>query len=206
MTRSEKIEGYVKRQHVAMIVFLALGIGFLSGVVFNSFQSDSNTGAGPGGSGQQSALLPVAGKGQMDRVQALENETAQHPQNVEAWIQLGNIYYDTNRIKKAIVAYQEALGLDGQNPHVWTDLGVMYRRNGEPQKAIEAFDRAATIDPLHETCRLNKGIILLHDLNDPEAAAQAWEELLEVNPLATTPNGQPVAELVKSLKSVESNS
>ena len=68
-----------------------------------------------------------------------------------------------------------------------------------------AFDRAATIDPLHEICRLNKGIILLHDLNDPEAAAQAWEELLEVNPLATAPGGQPVAELVKSLKSVESN-
>jgi len=141
---SEKIEGYVKRQHVAIIVFLALGIGLVSGVAFNSFQTGSDTGAGPGISGQQSVTLPPAGKGQVDRIQALEKETAQHPQNVEAWIQLGNTYFDTNRSKKAIMAYQKALELGSKNPNVWTDLGVMFRRNGEPLKALEAFDRAAT--------------------------------------------------------------
>lgn len=204
MTGSKRIEGYVKKQNAMIVVFLALIIGFLSGVAYNAFQSGSKRRTDPGLPGQPSTPFPPSGKGQLDRVQALEKETTQHPQNVEAWIQLGNVYFDTNRIKKAIEAYQKALELDSQNPNVWTDLGVMYRRNGEPQKAIEAFDRAATIDPLHEICRLNKGIVLLHDLNDPEAAAQAWKELLEVNPLATAPGGQPVAELVKSLKPVQS--
>jgi cytochrome c-type biogenesis protein CcmH/NrfG len=203
MRNPKKNEGYVKKQNMIIIVVLALVIGFVSGVAYTSFQSVADKRADLGVSGQQSVPLPPPGKGQTDRIQALEKETAQHPQNVEAWIQLGNTYFDTNRSKKAIMAYQKALELGSKNPNVWTDLGVMFRRNGEPLKALEAFDRAATIDPLHEICRLNKGIVLLHDLNDPEAAAQAWEELLEVNPLATAPGGQPVAELVKSLKSAE---
>ena len=171
MTGPKRIEGYIKTQNMIIIVVLALMIGFISGVAYTSFQNGVDKRADPGVSGQQSAPLPPPGRGQTDRIQALEKETAQHPQNVEAWIQLGNTYFDTNRIKKAIVAYQKALELDSKNPNVWTDLGVMFRRNGEPRKALEAFDRAATIDPLHEICRLNKGIVLLHDLNDPEAAA-----------------------------------
>jgi tetratricopeptide (TPR) repeat protein len=90
--------------------------------------------------------------------------------------------------------------LNPNNADVTTDLGVMYRRTGQPQKAIEAFDKAAKIDPGHETALFNKGIVLMHDLNDLERAVKAWEELVKRNPAATSPTGQPVKNLVEKLK------
>jgi tetratricopeptide (TPR) repeat protein len=76
----------------------------------------------------------------------------------------------------------------------------MYRRAGKPEEAIKAFDRAIAIDPKHEVSRFNKGIVLLHDLNDRGGAIEAWEKLLEINPAATAPNGQPLRELVNRFK------
>jgi cytochrome c-type biogenesis protein CcmH/NrfG len=131
---------------------------------------------------------------------ALEKEAAAHPDNADIWIQLGNTYFDGNDPDRAAAAYEKALALTPDNPDVWTDLGVMYRRKGQPQKAVEAFDRAIKIDSRHQTARFNKGVVLLHDLQDMPAAIQAWEELVRINPVATTPNGQSVDELVQQMK------
>jgi tetratricopeptide (TPR) repeat protein len=76
----------------------------------------------------------------------------------------------------------------------------MYRRTGNPEKAVEAFDKAVSTDADHEIARFNKGIVLLHDRNDPAGAIQAWKELLEVNPEAVAPNGQRVAELLQQFE------
>jgi cytochrome c-type biogenesis protein CcmH/NrfG len=133
-------------------------------------------------------------------IAALEKETRANPQNVEAWIELGNSYFDTNQYEKAINAYQKSLELKPDNANVWTDMGVMYRRSGKPQEAIQAFERAIEIDPKHEISRMNKGIVLLHDLKDTQGAITAWEGLLEVNPIAMAPNGQSVDQMVVQLK------
>ena len=130
----------------------------------------------------------------------MTRETAQNPKNVAAWVQLGNLYFDTNQFEKAIWAYNKSLELDAGNANVWTDLGVMYRRSGQPREAIRAFDAAIRADPRHEVSRFNKGIVLMHDLNDPEGAVQAWEELLKINPFAMGPGGKSVDELVTAYK------
>jgi cytochrome c-type biogenesis protein CcmH/NrfG len=133
-------------------------------------------------------------------IAALEKETRQNPINLKAWIELGNYYFDASQHEKAIAAYRRALDIDPGNANVWTDIGVMYRRSGNPQEAVRAFDKAIEVDPKHETSRLNKGIVLLHDLNDPAGAIEAWEGLLEVNPIAMAPTGQSVDEMVQQLK------
>ena len=76
----------------------------------------------------------------------------------------------------------------------------MYRRAGQPKEAIEAFEKAARIDPKHEIARFNKGIVLLHDLNDREGALKTWEQLVDINPAAMTPGGKPLAEMIKALR------
>jgi cytochrome c-type biogenesis protein CcmH/NrfG len=123
-----------------------------------------------------------------------------HPENEEAWIQLGNLYFDNHKLDKAIRAYKKSLELNPNNANVMTDMGVMYRRNGQPLKAIEAFDKTITIDARHEIARFNKGIVSMHDLKDHKSAIQVWEELVSVNPLAKTPNGQLVQVMIERLK------
>ena len=76
----------------------------------------------------------------------------------------------------------------------------MLRKDGRPQDAVQAFDRAIAINPKHEISRLNKGIVLLHDLQDGPGALRAWEGLLEVNPMAMAPGGMSVDQMVQGLK------
>jgi cytochrome c-type biogenesis protein CcmH/NrfG len=180
---------------VATICFLA---GFMAGIIVSVVKTTTS---------MPQASLPSAPAPQQaipaDRsreLEALTKETAQNPDNVVAWIDLGNLYFDTNQPQKAIWAYEKSLDLQPNNANVWTDLGVMYRRAGQPQEAIKAFDEAIRIDAKHEPSRFNKGIVLLHDLNNSQGALEAWENLLKINPFAVAPNGQTVDELVTQFK------
>ena len=98
------------------------------------------------------------------------------------------------------MAYNKALELNPGNPDVLTDLGVMYRRKDQPLEAIKAFDKAIKIDPRHEASRFNKGVVLLHDLNDSEGAVRAWEGLVEVNPFARAHGNELILELIEKIK------
>jgi len=130
----------------------------------------------------------------------MEAKTNANPEDAAAWVELGNVYFDSSRPEDAIRAYRKALNLNPDNANAWTDLGVMYRRSGKPREAIKAFDRAAAVDPRHEVSRMNKGIVLLHDLQDIDGAIAAWEELLAINPIAMAPTGRSVDEMIQQLK------
>jgi len=191
----------VKKNTMLMVAFIALGVGFLGGVVFSAFKTGSGVSPGVPASTpapQQPATQEQSiTQDQAKRMLALEREVSTNPDNADTWTQLGNLYFDTNNYESAIKAYKKSLALSPNNANVQTDLGVMYRRNGQPQEAINAFDKAIEIDPKHEVSRFNKGIVLLHDLNDQKGAIEAWEALVKMNPAAMTPGGQPLSELLK---------
>ena len=131
----------------------------------------------------------------------LEEEVKNNPDNHQAWIQLGHLYFDSNQPVKAIEAYEKSLSLAPGNPDLWTDLGIMYRRAENPQKAIECFEKATSLNPNHEQSRFNKGIVLLYDIGDTEKAIVSFEELLAINPEAQSSNGGRIADFVEHLKS-----
>jgi cytochrome c-type biogenesis protein CcmH/NrfG len=186
---------YVRKETFLMVTLLALAVGFFGGVVFAVFKSDSRA------TGQRLPAQSVApAASEFDRIAAFERETQANPADANAWTQLGNAYFDSNQFEKSISAYKKSLELNPDNANVWTDMGVMYRRSGKPDEAIKAFDQAIAVDPKHEVSRLNKGIVLLHDLKDINGAVQAWEGLLEVNPIAMAPNGISIDEMVVQLK------
>jgi len=207
MAKKEASEtGMMKNSTALLISLIALGVGFLGGVALSAYKSGSGVAVpGPVSSPQQqtSQKQPITEE-QAKQILALEKETASNPENAEAWIQLGNLYFDTDNYPSAIRSYEKSLALKPDNANVLTDLGVMYRRSGQPKKAVEAFDKAIQIDPAHEVSRFNKGIVLLHDLNDKEGALHTWEELVKMNPAATTPGGQPLKELIKRFKETSS--
>jgi cytochrome c-type biogenesis protein CcmH/NrfG len=184
---------YVRKETLLLVSLLTLAVGFFGGVMFGIYKSDTSAPV-------SSSPAPAAVAGGGSRAAALEKETTDNPQNVQAWIELGNSYFDSDQYEKAIRAYARALELKPDNANVLTDMGVMYRRAGKPQEAINTFNRAIAVDPKHEVSRFNKGIVLLHDLKDTPAAIKAWEELLEVNPVAMTPSGQSVDQMITQMK------
>ena len=188
----EQFAGYVKKEKVYILISVALLIGFLSGVVLAVYKS-------PGGNGGQPATVTQEQNGGHD-LAAVESQVTATPNDPDAWIHLGNAYYDADQPAKAIKAYTKAMELSPGNPDVLTDLGVMYRRNGQPDQALLFFDQAIQATSSHELARLNKGIVLLYDKQDQAGAFQAWEELLAINPMAQVPSGQLLKEFMGELQ------
>ena len=183
-----------------VVALVAIIVGFLGGVVFSAYTSGVGlNGSAPGPSDQTAQKQDISNK-LAQEINDLEKEISLHPENIEALIRLGNLYFDTEQPGKAIMAYNNALELNPGNPDVLTDLGVMYRRKGQPLEAIKVFDKAIKIDPRHEASRFNKGVVLLHDLNDSEGAIRAWEELVEVNPFARANGDELVLKLIEKIK------
>ncbi|GAB4228987.1 MAG: hypothetical protein OHK0028_02910 [Deltaproteobacteria bacterium] len=126
-----------------------------------------------------------AGEGESIRLNALaevENYKEilrKDPNNLQALIGIGNLYFDTKQDLLAIEHYRKALSLDPANPNVRTDMAVCYRRSGNPDQAIEELKKAISTNPRHAQSRYNLGVILIHDKNDVEGGIKAWEALLE---------------------------
>jgi cytochrome c-type biogenesis protein CcmH/NrfG len=152
---------------------------------------------------QNQGTDPMALAEDSQMIETLEKVVAKDPKNQQTWLQLGNLYFDTNKYENAIAAYNKYLQFDPNNADVITDMGIMYRKSGRPVDAVKAFDRAIEKNPRHETARFNKGIVLFHDLKDTQSAIKAWQELVQVNPDAKAPDGQSVDELLKSLKQIK---
>ncbi|MDY7001107.1 MAG: tetratricopeptide repeat protein [Thermodesulfobacteriota bacterium] len=224
MAKKQAVQsGLVSKNVLAVAVVIAFVLGaYVGGTGMSLYLSESNTPKAaqgpsmspvpPQGMGAPQGMppqgMPPQGMGQPQggssehgvMTAALEEEVSLHPENVRAWTQLGNAYYDSNMFEKAIRAYKRSLELNPADANVWTDLGVMYRRSGQPQKAVEAFESAILNDGKHEIAWFNKGLVLMHDMEDAQAAVRTWEKLAEINPNAKTPNGQPLKELIEKLK------
>ncbi len=193
--------GMVQKQTLYMAILVSITFGFMVGAMYTSFKLAGDAPvvrqqAAPNKNVNSQEMSAEIGS----RILKLEQFLKENPDNVDSWIQLGNLFFDTNRFGDAIEAYQKSLALKPGNPGVLTDMGVMYRRNKNPKKAIETFDLAIAARPAFETARFNKGVVLMHDMNDIAGGIRAWEELVEVNPMAKAPNGELVNFLVERMK------
>lgn len=193
----------VKKQTLIGAIVVSLIIGFIGGAVFSSMKLGENApvqAKKPGMPAPANQQDNAAADEIASQIFQLENYLKDNTNDHKAWAQLGNMFFDSNQYVNSIDAYKKSLELNPDQIGVITDMGVMYRRNKQPQKAIEAFDKAIVLDPKFETARFNKGIVLLHDLNDVEGGIKAWEELVKANPLAMAPNGESVDAIIQRMK------
>ncbi len=148
-------------------------IGFIAG------QKSSGPSA-PVASGSPVGPAPTVNLQQ--KITELKNIVAADPANFQAWVALGNEYFDSNKFMDAIEAYDKALAIQPNSPDVLTDQGVMFKRLGWFDRAIGNFNKANEIDPTHATSVYNLGVVYRYDLQDFPKAQEAWTRFLEINP------------------------
>jgi len=185
----------LKKETVLGMV-VALLVGVLGGYLIFSISTQKENPA-------VSGALPVGGGSPTDyqsRIAEAEKIVAKEPRNVQAWIQLGNDYYDTEQPQKAISAYSKALELNPTNTSVLTDQGVMFRRVGWYDKAIANFEKAQSIDPTHLQSLYNLGVVYAEDLKQPDKAIQAWTRYLALDSIS--PTAQQIKRMVDELKAM----
>jgi len=219
MKKVEQVEvEYVRKTTTMLIAVICLAAGFAVGVLYTNLDSDKNkkaTVVNSLPSRQTRQQVPLVNTSQqmtttqqinnMALIEQLEKIVSADPGNTDALAQLGHAYFDTNQYTRAIEAYKKYLDLKPDDADIWTDMGVMHRRRGEPVEALRAFDKAIEVDPGHQQARFNKGVVLLNDQKDRNAAVKIWQELVEINPSAKAPNGRPIRELINELTSETGN-
>ena len=180
----------MKKETVILLVVIAFLVGFISGATVAILKGTKGT---EKTAVVQKPQLPPAGAPApappgidsieaASKIQTLKEIIKKDPKNLAAWVELGNLYFDTNQPKEAIEAYSQYLVRKPDNPDVRTDMGIMFRSLGQFDRAIEEFRKAAQSDPKHANSRYNIGLVLLHDKQDIKGAVKAWEVYLKVDP------------------------
>jgi tetratricopeptide (TPR) repeat protein len=180
----------MKKETVILIVVIAFLVGFISGATVAILRGTK--GAEKTAMVQKPQMVPPGAPAPAppardpietaSQIQTLKEIVKKDPKNLPAWVELGNLYFDTDQPKEAIEAYSRYLAVKPENADVRTDMGVMYRKLGQFDRALEEFRKAARSDPKHANSRYNIGVVLLHDKQDIQGAIKAWEEYLKVDP------------------------
>jgi len=180
----------MKKETVILLVVIAFLVGFITGATVAILKGVKGT--GKTAMVQKPQMAPRGapapappGRNSVEvtsKIQTLKEIVTKDPRNLPAWIELGNLYFDSHQPKEAIEAYSQYLKVKPDNPDVRTDMGIMYRELRQFDRAIEEFKKAAQSDPKHINSRYNIGLVLLHDKQDIKGVIKAWEEYLKVDP------------------------
>jgi tetratricopeptide (TPR) repeat protein len=180
----------MKKETAILMIVIAFLVGFVSGATIAILKvkggSEKDIGMQKPQIVPQKAPMPTfEGLSSVElssKIQVLKEMIKKDPQNLSAWAELGNLYFDSDQPREAIDAYSKYLAVNPDNPDVRTDMGIMYRKLGDFDRALEEFRKAAQSDPYHINSRYNIGLVLLHDKQDIKGAIKAWEEYLKVDP------------------------
>lgn len=124
---------------------------------------------------------------------SLRTRLNDNPDDVNAAVGLGNIYYDANQPAQAILYYRLALDIDPSQPAVMTDMGTMYWHNENIPQAECAYREVIKDYPGFGNAYLNLGYLLLHAKNQVPEARKIWTELITGWP------EDPVAQKIREL-------
>jgi cytochrome c-type biogenesis protein CcmH/NrfG len=174
------------KKETLLLIVIVLIVGVLVGILV------SKGGRKPAQTVSPPPQTAAPAVNQQQTIQMLEGLVAKDPNNRNAWVELGNNYFDSDQPVKAIEAYDKALALGPDDPNVLTDQGVMFRRMGQYDRAIDNFSKAATLDPTHAQSIYNLGVVYRYDLQDFPKAKEAWSKFMALNPSG------PAAEQVRA--------
>jgi tetratricopeptide (TPR) repeat protein len=200
----------MKKETVILMVVIALLVGFTVGVtvgilyMINRGEKELEGVA----TVQKSQIAPLgapsptpSGRDELaSQIKPLKEIVKKDPKNLAAWVELGNLYFDSDQPREAIDAYTRYLAIKPDNPDVRTDMGIMFRKLGQFDRAIEEFRKAAQSDLKHVNSRYNIGLVLLHDKQDIKGAIKAWEDYLKVDP--NSEKAQRIKTQIEKMKTI----
>jgi cytochrome c-type biogenesis protein CcmH/NrfG len=129
--------------------------------------------------------MPPAGMGMppevLQMLQKYRSVLATKPNDVDANVGLGNLFFDSGQWQQAVDHYQTALKSDPKNGDVRVDMGIAYHNLGNDARAKEEMERVTREQPGHVNAWFNLGIVA-SAMGDTKTTIHAWEHFLELDP------------------------
>jgi tetratricopeptide (TPR) repeat protein len=104
------------------------------------------------------------------------------PNNIDAFIALGEAYQDKNDLDNTIDCYCNAVKLDPDIPKLYCNLGLVLWEKGCIEEAIIAYHKAISLNPKYEIAFNNLGVVYLDGSNSPEEAIIMFTSAIKHNP------------------------
>ena len=111
---------------------------------------------------------------------SLLTATRLDPNSVNAWLDLGSVYYYLRQRDKEGDAYKKAVNLQPNNSQAHYVLGTWYEDVGQFDRAITEYRTTVTIDPMDDGAWFDLGELELI-LGNRSAATEAHERLKTLN-------------------------
>ena len=134
------------------------------------------------------------------RVAELRAGADRAPDDLQARVDLGDLYFNARRFADAVPWYEAVLSLDPDAIDVSTNLGTAYFYLDDTDRALAQFARSLEIDPTHAKTMLNLGIVRAYGRQDLDGAIEAWEEVLRMAP--DSPEGLLAADVLARFRAV----
>jgi tetratricopeptide (TPR) repeat protein len=180
-------------------VFFGILVGWIIGSQQNAAPRAATPAAERAATPGQSTAAPL----DESRAAALAQTAKGNPQDAAVRLELGNLYFDSERFADAARWYEQAIAIEPRNVSASTDLGISYYYMNQPDRALQQFDRSLAIDPRHSKTLLNVGIVRAFGKDDLEGAAEAWQRVVEYAP--DSAEGKRAKQALDSLRSAHPN-
>jgi tetratricopeptide (TPR) repeat protein len=180
-------------------VFFGILVGWIIGSQQNAAPRVATPAAARPANSGQSTAAPL----DESRAAVLAQTAKGNPQDAAVRLELGNLYFDSERFADAARWYEQAIAIEPRNVSASTDLGISYYYMNQPDRALQQFDRSLAIDPRHAKTLLNVGIVRAFGKDDLEGAAEAWQRVVEYAP--DSAEGKRAKQALDSLRSAHPN-
>jgi cytochrome c-type biogenesis protein CcmH/NrfG len=100
-----------------------------------------------------------ASREQLVRADSLARVLRRDPNDRDANVELGNVYYDTKNFADAVNYYRRALAIDSTLVDVAVDMAVSLHQSGHTPEAIATLKEIIARHPEHVVARFDLGVI-----------------------------------------------
>ena len=115
-------------------------------------------------------------------IASFQNAYNLNPEDLDVYLNLGNVFYEKNEYDNALTIYRKALERTPYNSRLHCNLGYLYWGKGNIDEAIKEYEKAIKFDPNYDIAYNNLGVIYLDDLGRVQKAIELFEEAAKCNP------------------------
>jgi tetratricopeptide (TPR) repeat protein len=117
-----------------------------------------------------------------DAIDAYNRCVEADPQNADALLNCGTLYYEEKDLAKAADCFRRALALQPQNSLAHFNLGSVLEEMGQLEEARQYLRHAVTLDPNHSDAHYNLAFVC-EKLRSFAEARQHWQIYVRLDPV-----------------------